>query len=336
MEKKKENYRSYVLVGRNNEEFIEIDWTKVKGFKDLATKRYKLEQIDFFTSHFPDKASLIEALISAQLLDIDQLKNLRFWIYRATQDKVETVIDGKVKKRKTLNFSSEHLQYGIAYKPYLPFLSSDNSVIQILQQYLDNYDFMTQLHNKYVNEGPFSKRNSDILKQKIAHAEASLRFSAGQEHSYQERILNSYYMQLRYLDEMRGLLKSMQSYAMRSSQGVRHSINETECARNNAEEFFLRIKYGVKRCTHGHNDQAHIIFDYDKNGKIRVKYLDFHNLVMFIGNAIDKISGVKEGEQPIDSPFSNTPHTIVKRKKNDPIDGQMSLFGSEEEDYKTR
>ena len=37
MEKKKENYRSYVLVGRNNEEFIEIDWTKVKGFKDLAS-----------------------------------------------------------------------------------------------------------------------------------------------------------------------------------------------------------------------------------------------------------------------------------------------------------
>lgn len=309
----KNTYRSYVLVGKRGNELIEIDWTKVKAFSSLKSKKYKLEQIDFFTSHFIDKQELLQALIDCNLLTYEQLSNLQLWIYQAKQNSTTEIIDGKKRKVSAPIYADEHLEYGVAYKEMEKFLTDDLYTIYYLQSKLSDYEFIIKLYNKYVKYGKYSELNIDNAKARYNSCKDQIRYAYGAEKTRYENMSKAYYKQYRDLLEINGLLTSVLAYASAIKKGEIPSNEFQETARNNIREFYLRIKYNVIRCTDGLNDNRTLTFEVDKNNNRKVNYLAFHKLVMFISNYQEK----EKKEQGLTKP---------KVKLKQQVDGQLSLF----------
>ncbi len=308
----KNTYRSYVLVGKKGNELIEIDWTKVKPFSELKSKKYRLEQIDFFTSHYLDKQELLQVLIDYDFLTYEQLTNIQFWIYQAKQNSKTEIINGKKRKISSPIYAEKHLEYGLAYKDMEKFLNDDEYVIYYLQSKLNDYDFIVRLYNKYVKQGRYSDLNVENAKAKYNICKDEIIRSNGEEKERLERLAKAYYRQYKDLLEINSLLTTLLAYANACKRGEYISNEFLETARNNIREFFLRIKYNVIACTDGLNDNRALTFELDKNNNPKINYLAFHNLIMFISNYQEKEKKENGQSKP--------------KRKTKQIEGQLAFF----------
>ena len=110
------HYNKYVLIAKTKFGIIEINWTSIKDFAPLTKQKYKLEKIDYFTTHFIDENELIEFLIKNNLLPTIGLKKTRLSIcpIQINEDKSEIV-------------GESPLAYGIARRKHLELFNSDNA-----------------------------------------------------------------------------------------------------------------------------------------------------------------------------------------------------------------
>lgn len=307
-------YNSYVIMGKGGEMPIVIDWTKVKAFASLKRKKYRLEGIDFFTTHYANRESLIAELINAEALSPAAARGIKLQIYQVKQDKKSP--DGVAFK------PNGSLQFGLAYKAYLPLLKYDNVVIRTLQEHLDDYTFINALVTKYKKEGPYNDFIFDALENKIHKIENSLHYNfEGVEK--QRNALRSYYYRYNQMRVVRGLLDSMLAYASHKT----HSDGEVRSAYNNAREFFLRIKYQVTFAKDDIDDATKLSFKTNKDGSRAVKYLEFHNFIMWLGSQLDlELGEYAQINDQIVYPLASKKKKIKKREKRKEVDGQTSLF----------
>lgn len=321
MEKKrKTSYRSYVLAAKTDKGIVEIDWTAIQRFKEFKKEKYKLERIDFFTRHYVNNVELINELISSGIIHEEDMTGARLWIYPAKQNKVTEIIDGKKKSISKPLYAPEHLQYGLAYKSYTP-LFDDLYIVYLLQSKLSDFEFITKLFNKYGVQGNYSERNCENLRAKINSTQLAIANArTPNERENYERILKSYWKQYHDITEMYGLLISIRAYSMSVNNGEYQDNEAIESARNNIREFFLREKYDVIKCHDGLNDNRRLEFAKDKDGNTKINYLAYHNFIMFIGSLL--------GDELKPKEITTPPVEKVKklRKKDIPIEGQLSLF----------
>lgn len=310
----KNNFRSYALVGKKGNELIEIDWTKINRFSHLKKKKYKLNQIDFFTSHYMDKQELLRVLIEYKLITYEQLSNIQFWIYPIKQNSETQTIEGKKVRVSKPIYADSHLEYGIAYKDMEKFLTDDLYVIYYLQHKLEDYDFIVKLYNKYAKYGHYSDLNIQNVKAKYNTCVDQIKSASGSEKERLERISKSYYRQYMELTEINGLLTSVLAYANAYKKGEYISNEFIQTARNNIREFFLRIKYNVIGYIDGVNDRRILKYELDKDNNPKVNYLAFHNLIMFIS---------KYYEEENKKVVVTKPKVKTKRIE---VEGQLSLF----------
>ncbi len=308
----RQSYRSYVLVAKKENEFIEIDWTKIEAFHHFQKEKYKLEKIDFFTRHYIDQNDLINALLKMNLLSLEQLKNIRLWIYPAKQNTKLEMINGRKRRVSSPLYAPSHLPYGLAYQKHTP-LYDDFYIIHLLQSKLKDWDFISKLYNKYAKEGDYSERNYQSLETKINSTKQAMSSSSREEQERYERILKSYYHQYYAIKEMNSLLNSVRRYTLDVNSSLLPSHEQQESVRNNIKEFFLRLKYVVVSCRDGINDNRTLEFKLDANQKRTVNYLAFHEFFLFLQKCLEE-EKPKQEETP----------KILKKKKE--VDGQISLL----------
>lgn len=334
---KKPIYKSYVLVIKQDDKITEIDWTKIKEYKSLSKKKYKLEQIDYFTSHFINKEELLIFLFNAGIISKEQIKNARFWIYPAKQNKVTKIIDGKEKKVSAPEYASEHLQHGIAYSGHKELLKEDLYVMHLLETKLNDVEFINYLYNKYVTYGKYNDAVITNLKADIERCKENMRNAYGNEYQKLDGIRKSKIHQLIDIQESYSLLNSIRRYAYAKHNGEYTSQEEDISVRNNIREFYLREKYIVTGCQDALNDERRLTFERDAEGYRKVNYLKFHNLIMTIKAQIDgvekkRIEEARRAKYEIEhdehNPFYYKSEHSGKQKviKKEVPDGQLSLF----------
>ncbi len=311
---KKTRYNSYVIVGKSGEKPIIIDWTKIKRFAKLKSKRYRLDKIDFFTTHYTSRESLIAELINSEVLTPSEARGIKLQLCQVRQDK--KALDG-------IDFKPNgNLRFGLAYKAYLPLFKYDKVVIRTLQDHLDDYDFIESLCSKYRSEGPYNDFAFDALENKIHKIENAEHYNYS-EYQKQKKALQSYRYRYQQMAVVRGLLDSMLAYASHKT----HTPGETRSAYNNAKEFFLRIKYQVVSSYDRVDDATELTFKENKDGTIAVKYLEFHNFIMWLGSKLDlELGEFAQNKEEIVYPLAKKKKTIKKRTKKDQVEGQTSLF----------
>ena len=247
---------------------------------------------------------------------------MSFWIYPASQS-----IGGK--KLKEPKLAPEHLDYGIPYKRVSSYLTDDAATIAFLQSKLDDFDFIEALYKKYADEthGKYGKR---VLN--------NLNYLYDNEDN--ENIRKGLFVQLIQVKEQNSLLGSIYTYSQMKKNGEYIEREQYESVRNNIREFYLREVYSVVGCRDGLYDNRELTFAQNKDGSYKQSYTNKHNLVMFICKKIldeereileqEKIAKAKAAEVR-SNPESQyhkpvQKHTIKRRKKYEPVEGQMTLF----------
>ena len=316
-----ERFGSYVLVGKTQKEKIIIDWTKVQKFATDKKRKYKLDRIDYFTSHFLNREELLDLLLKTGLITPEQSIGMSFWVYPASQSQ-----NGK--KLIEPKLSPDHLEYGIAYRRVSKYLEDDSALIAFLQSKLDDFKFIQALYNKYANEsnGKYGKKKLENLQYMY-------------DHELNEGKKKGYLVQLIHVREQHSLLRNIYAYSQMKSNGEYIEKEQYESVRNNIREFFIREVYNVIRTTDGLYDNRELELGKNKDGSYQTSYINRHHLVMFISKQlVDEEAEIMKQEKlakqradqvrsnPV-SPYHQEPrkHT-VKRRKNSQIEGQITLF----------
>ncbi len=296
----KSRYRSYVLVATNKEKIMEIDWAQVKTFENLKKRKYKLEEIDFFTKHFTNVQELISVLRCNNILGMQTYENLNLDIYPAKQNKVTELVNGKKKSVSRPIYDIDSLPYGIMYKRQSQLFQNDQFIINLLQSKINDFSFIEQLYKIYTSNGVYSTTNFNILTNKIDNIIRAMNQNTSISNITRYRqILQALEKERNNFQEIYGLLSSIYNFSKNSTKEFNYSNTAIICVKNNIEEFFLREKYYVTGFIDGLNDNRYLEFKRDKNGQRCINYFSYRFLLMTIDNIINeqRKSDLKSNEE---------------------------------------
>lgn len=298
---KKEIFRSYALVAKENDKVFEINWSKIKEYNELSKSRFKLKKIDFFTTNYTNEIEILKILVESNLLTAKQLNKIKLMIY-------------PIKKEKnSIIYSSETIGEPI-YKNLKPAFNDDAYAISLLNNLIKNEEFASLLYDFYVKYGKFSQNNIDEIYQKIYYTNESAKKENNVKY---QNILFGLSKQLKDINENRSILGSICNYSRELNKYGNVSSELETCIRNYVEEFYLRQKYYVTSYKETYHDKRIFTFKINKNNERSINYPELHKLLLFIQNYLNS-----------KKPEKTSHEKILKSKKNEIlfIDGQLPLF----------
>ncbi len=285
----------YMLIAQINNEQKEINWEKITPFESFKKGKYRLQNIDFFTSHYKNYGQLLIALVNNNCLTLSQLHKVKIMIMNCSD-----------KSNETNNLSLE-----LIYKQSQKYLLEDYQTLLLLYELLNEFEFINILYNFYVTNGQYNARSINILNSRIEQIKEKI------EKGYKN--LKGIYIGLikerNNLQSSFTLLSQIYNYSKAVSQNVSMSLKEENLAKTYMEEFFYREKYYVIGSKQGNYDKQILSYRTNKNHEKCVNELQFHNLLILIQNYLEN----KETPQLNTSP-------LKKLIKDDEIPGQLRFF----------
>lgn len=297
---KKDIYRNYALVTTEKDKLTEIDWTKIKSFEHLRKSKYKLDKIDYFTSHYTNELEILKVLVESGLLALKQLKKVKLTIYPIKRD------------NNIIRYADRSIE-GLIYKEINTALENDSYVISLLNTLIKDENFVNKLYDFYIVNGKYNINNLNDLECKIISVEENL------QKNYSVKLQNILYaykrMRKNFIDNI-NLIENISNYSRELNRYGHTSNNLNNSIKNNIEEFYLRQKYYVLSYEEGTSDRRILSFRKNKNNQLSVNYLEFHQLIVFIQNYI-----TSKKEEPLQE-------KVLKKTNINPIyiDGQLSFF----------
>ena len=298
--------KKYMLIAQINNEAIEINWDKITSFESFKKGKYKLQNIDFFTSHYRNHEHLLAVLINNGCLTLNQLYKVKIIITEIKQQTKPTKNNNFSKTNKSQNNSLE-----LIYKISQKYLLEDYQIIFLLYNLLNDFEFIQALYKYYVNDGEYNLQAINILNSQINQIDEKI--SKGNTN------IKGLYIGLikerNHLNESYFLLNQIYNYSEAISQNIDMPFKNRNLAEAYIEEFFLREKYYVIGCKQGIYEKRILSYKINTNQEKCINDLKFHNLLIFIQSYLKR----KE------DPNINNQHS--KKITNDyEIPGQLKLF----------
>lgn len=298
--------KKYMLIAQINNEAIEINWDKITSFESFKKGKYKLQNIDFFTSHYRNHEHLLAVLINNGCLTLNQLYKVKIIITEIKQQTKSTKNNNFSKTNKSKNNSLE-----LIYKISQKYLLEDYQIICLLYNLLNDFEFIQALYKYYVNDGEYNLQAINILTSQINQINDKI--SEGNTN------IKGLYIGLirerNRLNESYLLLNQIYNYSKAISQNIDMPFKNRNLVEAYIEEFFLREKYYVIGCKQGIYEKRILSYKINTNQEKYINDLKFHNLLIFIQ------SYLKRKEEP------NINNQHSKKITNDyEIPGQLKLF----------
>lgn len=295
--------KKYMLIAQTDNETIEINWNKITSFESFKKGKYKLQNIDFFTSHYKNHEHLLAILINNgcltnSCLTLNQLYKIKIMIIELKQQ----INSSKVNE-------SQNNSLELIYKRSQKYLLEDYQIICLLYNLLNDFEFIKTLYKYYVTNGEYNLQAINILNNQIEQINGKI--SKGNTNT------KGFYIGLikerNRLNESYLLLNKIYNYSKKITQNIDTTLKSRNLAEAYIEEFFLREKYYVTGCKQGIYEKKILSYKTGSNQEKCINDLKFHNFLILIQNYLKS----KEVAN-IDSQQDKT--------NSDEIPGQLRLF----------
>lgn len=298
--------KKYMLIAQINDETIEINWDKITLFEGFEKRKYKLQNIDFFTSHYKNHEHLLTVLIDNGCLTLNQLHKAKIMIVEFEQQINLIKNNHFLKINQSQNNSLELL-----YKKSQKYFLEDYQTICLLHILLNDFEFIKTLYKYYVTEGEYNLQAINILNSQINQVNEKI--IKGNEN------IKGLYIGLikekNRLNESYLLLTRIYNYSEAISQNITMPFKDRNLAEACIEEFFYREKYYVIGCKQGIYEKRILSYKINSKQEKCINDLKFHKLLILIQNHLKS----KE-ETSINYQYSK------KANRNYEIPGQLKLF----------
>lgn len=287
--------KKYMLIAQIKNEQIEINWDKITPFESFRKEKYKLQNIDFFTSHYKNHNQLLVALANNNCLTLSQLHKVKIMI---TNFNINTT-----------NPNNSLLEP--IYKKSQKYLLEDYQTIILLHQLLKEFEFIKILYDFYVTNGNYNPYSISILNSRIK--QISNKIEKGSDN------LKGLYIGLikerNHLSDSLTLLNQIYNYSCSISKNITLPLKEQNLAETYIEEFFYREKYYVTGIKPGNYDRKILSYKANKKNEKYVNELQFHHLLILIQNYLESKDTIEQ----------NKPQQKILTFDNE-IPGQLKLF----------
>lgn len=298
--------KKYMLIAQINNEAIEINWEKITSFESFKKGKYKLQNIDFFTSHYKNHEHLLTVLINNGCLTLNQLYKAKIMIIELKQQINSTTNNHPLKTNQSQNNSLE-----LIYKRSQKYFLEDYQIICLLYNLLNDFEFIKLLYKYYVTEGEYNLQAIKILNSQINQVNEKI-------YKGNEKLKGLYIGLIKErnrLNESYLLLNQIYDYSKAITQNIDMSLKNRNLAEAYIEEFFLREKYYVIGCKQGIYEKRILSYKVNPNQEKCINDLQFHKFLALIQ------SYLKSKED------SNINSQHSKKITNDyEIPGQLKLF----------
>lgn len=287
--------KKYMLIAQINNEQIEINWDKITPFESFKKGKYRLQNIDFFTSHYKNYDQLLITLLNNNCLTLAQLRKARIMITNCsanTNDPNNTSLD-------------------LIYKRSQKYFLEDYQIICLLYALLNDFDFIKILYDFYTTKGGYNAYAISILTTRINQITDKIE----QGNDKLKGLYTGLIKERKRLNDSFSLLNQIYHYSSNINNNISMSLKERNLAETYIEEFFIREKFYVTGSKPGNYDKQ--ILSYRRNSKNEkcVNELQFHNLLILIQNYLESKESIQSNTQ--------VQKTLMKDGE---IPGQLKLF----------